>query len=356
MEGPSELPRESYPKILANLAGVLAVLALMGLAMWQGGRRRPEPVPPPQPEPVVAAAEPEEVVEPPAVVAAPTPPEPEPPKVDAEAVARAEGSVDAASRDRARAEGRAAAAARELADASARAAAAAKAAKTLAYRVKDPSARIASAASRGGFLKAERDRLQGEVAAIDWAPRPKAKVLSNKNPVARPSDGQEYHFEVRRDRVTFIDLTRLLDKVKLDARLRIRLTDGARVVDSRVGPIGAFSLQYSLVRGVPAGLDELIERRGLAYELRAWEAVPEFEGRGETYDAALRPISEFSRVLSRMNPARETVTLWIYPDGFDLFRKLRDALHQRGFVVAARPLPEGMPVRGSPSGSLSAGQ
>jgi hypothetical protein len=48
--------------------------------------------------------------------------------------------------------------------------------------------------------------------------------------------------------------------------------------------------------------------------------------------------------------------MWVYADGFPLYRRLRDELHARGFLVAARPLPEGMTIKGSPSGSLSAGQ
>ena len=50
------------------------------------------------------------------------------------------------------------------------------------------------------------------------------------------------------------------------------------------------------------------------------------------------------------------MTLWVYPDSFTLFRKLREDLQARGYLVAARPLPDGMAIRGSPAGSLSAGQ
>jgi hypothetical protein len=145
--------------------------------------------------------------------------------------------------------------------------------------------------------------------------------------------------------------------VKADAQLRIRLTDGARVVENEVGPVGAFSLHYILGRSVPGSLDELMERRGsLSYDLRGWEVVPQFQGRGEAYDATRSPVSEFSRVVNRINPMRGTITMWVYPDAFSLFRKLRDDLHARGYTVAARPLPDGMTIRGSPAGSLSAGQ
>jgi hypothetical protein len=296
-----------------------------------------DPEPPPQPEP-------------------PEPPEPEPPKLDRAAVARAEAELDALSRDRARAEARAEDAARRLAGASSQAAADARAAKALAFRVRDPSPRIAQAAARGGFLKAERAALKKELDQLARAPRPKAKVLSNKNPVARPSDGDEHHFEVRRNRVAYVDLDRLIALVKADAQLRIRLSEGARLVDNQVGPVGAFSLRYVLGRSIPSGLDDLIERRGFSYDLRGWEVVPMFEGRGEAYEATRQPFSEYARVLNRLNPAKATITMWVYPDGFALFRQLRGDLHARGFLVAARPLPDGMTIRGSPAGSLSAGQ
>ncbi len=48
--------------------------------------------------------------------------------------------------------------------------------------------------------------------------------------------------------------------------------------------------------------------------------------------------------------------MWIYPDGFPLYRKLMESLHARVFLVAARPLPEGTAIRGIPSGSASAAQ
>ena len=89
---------------------------------------------------------------------------------------------------------------------------------------------------------------------------------------------------------------------------------------------------------------------------RAWEIVPEFENRGETYEATRNPISEFSRAINRINPARATITLWVYPDSFTLYRRLRNDLVERGFSVAARPLPDGMTIRGSPQGTQSAAQ
>ena len=50
------------------------------------------------------------------------------------------------------------------------------------------------------------------------------------------------------------------------------------------------------------------------------------------------------------------VTFWVYPDSFDLFRRLRDLLYERDVVVAGRPLPDGVPIASSRRGTVSRGQ
>ena len=343
--------RESYARQLANLGGVLLALAAIAIAMETSPSRSRRAVPTP------AAAVPKVA---PVVVAAPAPePEPEPPrapKLDQAAIARAEAALDASRRDRERAEARLAAAEARLKDATLQARAATVSSRALAGRVRAPSPQIARASARGNFNRAERDRLASEIATLQQAPRPKAKLLVDRSPVAKPADGDEFHFELRRNRITFIDLDRLMTLIKADAQLRIRLSDNSRGVQSKVGPVGSFSLEYVLARALPAGADELLGRHGLSYDLRGWELIPEFEGRGETYESTRAPVSEYARAINRLNPGRSTITMWIYPDSFTLYRKLRDELHAHGFIVAARPLPEGMSIRGSPSGSLSAGQ
>jgi hypothetical protein len=341
--------------VLLNLGSVVLAVLILGAVIdpWSM-RGKPAPAvvkpaarPAPTQEPVVAAPRIEPVPE--------EPPAPKAKELDRAAVAQAEAAVDEASRDRARAEGRLAEAQRLLAAATTEAASAAALSRKLAYRVRDPSAQIARVASQGGFVRAERDRLKEEVVALRNAPRPKAKSLIDRSPVAKPANGEEYHFEVRRNRVTFIDLQSLLKLVKADAQLRIRLADNQRVIESHVGPVKAFSMEYVMGRA-PMALEDLLERHRVEFNLRGWELVPEYEGRGEPYETCQQPFSEYARVLNRLNPERATITMWVYADGFPLFRKLRDDLHTRGFIVAARPLPEGMPIKGSPSGSLSAGQ
>jgi hypothetical protein len=357
-----------FPLILRSLS-VLALAGVVALRIsWM----------PPPAEPVASPPNPGSIGSFSAPAADQTPPEPpgaknEPPpspsaepqaaaeelppsrQIDLAAVAAAELSLDRASRDRARAEARAAAAEAQAAAAANQAALATRRARTLAFRIKDPSSRIALARARGNFLRAERDRIRTELEALRTLPRPKAASILTKSPVARPSNGDEFHFELRRNRVSFVNLGRLLELARADAQVRIRMTDRMGIISSQVGPVGSFSLSYVLSRA-QTSIDELIERQSIRFDLRGWEVVPESESRGETYQATRNPISEYSRAINRLTPSRAVITMWVYPDSFDLFRRLRDELTQRGFSVAARPLPEGMTIRGSPMGSVSAVQ
>lgn len=316
-------------------------------------RPRPKPATPvvsqvKTPEPIVEET-PVEVPPPPAPK-----PRPEPKTLDREAVAQAEAELDAAARDRALADHRAAVAAEELKAAEIEAAKVQEEVQSLSDRVRDPRARLASVQQRGELLQAEVKKIEAERLAIADAPRPKRKALIDKSPVAKPSNGDEYHFELRRGHISYIDMDKLIDKVKTDARIQIRLSGGgARShIGSQVGPVGAFSMRYEMVRS-PA---DYVDPRGVNFDLSGWELIPARDNRGEPFDAIQRPASEFARAINRLSPRSASITLWIYPDSFNLYREVRDLLHQRGFTVAARPLPFGMGIRGSPGGSLSATQ
>jgi hypothetical protein len=353
---------ESYARLLLNLASVLGLVLIIAVTMYTHpgpGKPAPatakEPAEPAGPVSLAVASPPSRSQHRLQPAAPEQPPVPAAKPLDRAAVAAAEAALDEASRDRARAEARLTEAQRLLAAATLEAEAAAASSRKLAYRVRDPSAQLTRISQQGGFVRAERDRLKDEVAALRRAPRPKVKSIVDRNPVAKPAAGDEYHFEIRRNRVTFIDLERLLKLVKADAQLRVRLAENSRVIESHVGPVGSFSLEYVLRRG-PLVMEDLIERRGFSFDLRGWELIPEYEGRGEPYETTRQPFSEYARTINRLSNEHATITMWVYPDGFPLYRKLRDDLHARSFIVAARPLPEGMSIKGSPGGSLSAAQ
>jgi hypothetical protein len=101
---------------------------------------------------------------------------------------------------------------------------------------------------------------------------------------------------------------------------------------------------------VPAGGQQF------RFSLVGWVAEPITPGRGETEAEALSAQGRFRKVIAGLSPETTAVTFWVYPDSFALYRSLRDHLHDRGFVVAGRPLPGGMPITSSRHGSASRGQ
>ena len=350
---------ESYARILARPLGLLGIL--LALAVYHAWPR-PTPAPVEVPR-VVARSQPIAPVAAPPLVetaaeVAPAPPAAvvAAPMLDQAAVARAEAALDQASRERAHADARLADAERALQVATLQAAKDLAASKAIGSVVRDPSARIAAASSKGGFLKGDRDRLKHELAALERLPQSKTHALLAKSAVAKPTEGTEYHFEVRRNRVAFIDLDRLVDMVKSDATLRLRAGGPRGRLAAAVGPVGSFMLRYEMGRSIPEALAEIMNNSQGTYTLLGWELVPEGPNRGETLETTRSPSSNYARAIHRLNPGRDTITMWIYPDGFALYRQLRDDLHAHGFLVAARPLPEGTSIKGSPSGSLSAGQ
>jgi hypothetical protein len=94
---------------------------------------------------------------------------------------------------------------------------------------------------------------------------------------------------------------------------------------------------------------------GVRLGLTHWQVHPQSGVIAETAAQALHPQSRFLEVL-RTADLGSTLTFWVYPDSFGLHRELQGFVHRQGFEVAARPLPEGVPIIGSPSGSHSVAQ
>ena len=88
-------------------------------------------------------------------------------------------------------------------------------------------------------------------------------------------------------------------------------------------------------------------------QLKRWTLIPVADDQGETIDEALAEGSQFREALSDRRARGAAVTLWTYPDSFDAFRRIKKELYRLGFAVAARPLPEGTPISGSPEGTKS---
>jgi hypothetical protein len=209
-------------------------------------------------------------------------------------------------------------------------------------------------------LRLRGQRLNEEIRALRQLPSPK-RALYYRVPVSRPVQAEELMFECRYGRVTFLDLATLLAEVRRGLEDKGQLLRTRWEVTDSAGPVGAFRLRYTVERerGVFDALAATTVPEatgGYRYGLSAWEAEPVAPVRGETAAAALAGGSEFRQIVDVLDPRQTAVTFWVYPDSFDLFRRLRDYLYDRDVVVAGRPLPEGIPIASSRRGTVSRGQ
>ena len=210
---------------------------------------------------------------------------------------------------------------------------------------------VASAAE----LKKRAGDILKQIKALEAQP-PKTHLLRYHTPVSRAVHADEMFFECRRGRVTYIDLPAFLQEI------RARLGDHADAlktqwqVAANTSPSGAFRLRFTVEREKGA-LDSGIPNGGnFRYGLAEWTVEPLSEDRGEPIAVALKPGSEFRRMVDRIDPQITVVTFWVYEDSFELFRKLRDHLYERDIEVAGRPLIMGAPIAAPRHGTASRGQ
>jgi hypothetical protein len=197
-------------------------------------------------------------------------------------------------------------------------------------------------------LEQRRQKLTQEILAIEKQPPPQ-KVLRYRTPVSELVKTDEFFFECKGGRVTFIDIGSLKAMAEADITSRVQELRTNRFLEGTTTSEGAFRIRYSLRF---LGGDE-----GLRADVRSALSVePTQPVRGESADVALAPGSQFRQVVDRLDPRLAAVTCWIYPDSFAAFRRVRDYLYERDIVVAGRALPEGVFVTlSSHGGSASRG-
>jgi hypothetical protein len=210
-------------------------------------------------------------------------------------------------------------------------------------------------------LEKRREKLMEEIKALEKQP-PVKKTLRYRTPVSQPVHAEELHFECRYGKATFIDINTMLTDVRQNLENKGRDLNHQWEVNGMTDPVGPFRMDYTIERQ-RSTLDEAFPgpgpaggRSGFAYGLSEWHIEPLVYERGEPVDRALQPNSDFRHIVDGLSPTQAVVTLWVYPDSFDIYRRLRDYLQDREITVAGRPLPDGMPIASSRRGSVSRGQ
>jgi hypothetical protein len=183
------------------------------------------------------------------------------------------------------------------------------------------------------------------------------RIESYPTPLSKTVSGHELHLQLRGGRVAVIPWDELIEELKAEFRQHAQRVARDGELSDQFGPIGGFRIRYTIRRhDVSMRTYEQTGQGGAMVRLEKFSLVPVNSQSGDTLEEALAEGSELRRLLARHRPDRTTVTMWTYPDSFDLFRRLKRELYLAGYATAARPLPEGVPIGGSPEGSRSAAE
>lgn len=199
-------------------------------------------------------------------------------------------------------------------------------------------------------------KLRTRVIETEFAPPNVEKIEHRVTPVGRVVQGGERHYRFERGRVCEVPIDSLVAQVKRQMESRKDWLVKTPKAQGEVGPVGGFAMRYTVQRENAGVLSELEMGPGMvSISVTQWLVQPTPDLRTESVEEAMKPGSNFYRTLLTA-PEESTLTFWVYPDSFDEFQKLRKFVHQQGFMVAARPLPKGVPIAGSPHGSRSSAQ
>jgi hypothetical protein len=209
-------------------------------------------------------------------------------------------------------------------------------------------------------LRERREHLQKEIDELEKLPPPK-KTLRYRTPVSQPVHAEEFLFECRHGRVSFIDIGALAADMQGRAQQTRQDLQTQWQVTESTDPVGAFRLRFTVER-VRDTLEAVVPGAApspggsFRASLREWTVEPVADARGESLAQALAGGSDFRRVVDGLDAHQAVVTFFVYPDSFGLYRQLRDWLYGRDLIVAGRPLPDGVPITFSPRGTVSRGQ
>lgn len=199
-------------------------------------------------------------------------------------------------------------------------------------------------------------RLTRQVDEIESQPAPVETLEHKVTPISKVVMGKEKHYRLEKNRVAEVPIDELVGRFREQIDRRRDWLAKTRQHQGEIGPIQGFVMHYVVRVDSMSDLDSArTGYGGFRVSLAQWEVRPEKGFKGEAVDVALKKGSKFYDSLLGLSPDT-TLTFWVYPDSYELYRKLQKFTQQHGFSVAARPLPEGVPIAGSPNGSRSASQ
>jgi hypothetical protein len=210
-------------------------------------------------------------------------------------------------------------------------------------------------------LEQELVKSKGELSSLQTTPvsftKPKPHILEHlPTPMARTVFGTEIHFRLLNHRLAYVPFDEMKERLMTDARNQIHKMKDTPRAEFSLPEVAGFGARYILRRTEGEVETRAGTQKHAGVELELIYLVDVEQNLGQPIAQALGPASEFRGRLASCRPQNTTVTIWVYPDSFDDFRALKAELFRLGYLSAARPMPMGEPIAGSPSGHRSAAE
>ncbi len=203
-------------------------------------------------------------------------------------------------------------------------------------------------------IESELQQLAGERERIESEPEPVIAVEHLPTPMAKTVFGDELHFRLKNNLVSVVPIDRLADATISEMKRSVQGSREGRV-DTAIGPVRGYVAKVEMDRA-----HQMMSPNGRVgttrIEMVAMMIEPLKEPFGQPISNVIAGSSELDIELAGRDPARTTITVWVYPDSFAAFRQLKEYLYRKGFATAARPLPMDTPIGLSPRGSRSTAQ
>lgn len=210
-------------------------------------------------------------------------------------------------------------------------------------------------------LEQELVKSKNELDSLKTTPvsftKPKPHVLEHlPTPMARTVFGSEIHFRLLNHRLAYVPFEEMKERLMVDARNQLHKMKDTQRAEFSLPEVAGFGARYILRRTEGEVETRAGTQKHAGVELELIYLVDVEPNLGQPIAQALGPSSEFRGRIAAYRPQSTTVTIWVYPDSFDDFRALKAELFRLGFLTAARPMPMGEPIAGSPSGHRSAAE
>jgi len=199
-------------------------------------------------------------------------------------------------------------------------------------------------------------QLTEQLTNVQQQSQPADRLNHRLSPVTKPVESDDVHFRVDGGKVSILPLQDLLDRLKDQVLARRSTIMRFNQFEGVVGPAGGYSMKYTVEKEGGSALESL--QTGdlrVRVSVSKWQLQAEESLLQEPVADALRPGSRFRQQLETC-PPDSVVTIWVYENSFEQFSAIRELAHGLRLRVAARPLPDGTPIVGSPNGSRSSAQ